>query len=179
MTRGVLYLIACAAGPTQYIDHGIREAQAEGWDTCLILTPSAARWWARRLPDLEQLTGHPVRSEYKLPGETDALPKADAMLVAPITSTSLNKWGAGIGDTLAIGLVSECVNMGVPVVVMPYFNQAQGAQPAVRRSIEALREQGVRYLDGADGYESHPPKNGDPQSFPWRRALAALPDARA
>lgn len=78
--------------------------------------------------ELEQLTGHPVRSRYRLPGERDALPKADAMLVAPLSCTTLNKWGNGISDTLAIGLVSEGVHMGVPTLAMPYFNQAQGAQ---------------------------------------------------
>ncbi|MYZ38323.1 MULTISPECIES: flavoprotein [unclassified Streptomyces] len=178
MTR-VLYLIACAAGPTQYIDEGVRQAQAAGWDVCLILTPSAARWWEPRMVELEELTGHPVRSQYKLPWQSDALPKADAMLVAPLSATSLNKWGAGIADTLAIGLVSEGVNMGVPVLAMPFFNRAQGAQPAVARSIADLRAQGVRYLDGPDGYESHPPKNGRPAAFPWGRALDAAAEAVA
>ncbi|KUF19676.1 flavoprotein [Streptomyces silvensis] len=173
----VLYLIACAAGPTQFVDAGVRRAQAAGWDTCLILTPSAATWWGERIGELEELTGHVVRAQYKLPGESDSLPKADAMLVAPLSSTSLNKWGAGVADTLALGLVSEGVHMGVPVAAMPYFNQAQGAQPAVSRSIAALREQGVRYLDGPDGYDPHPPKQGNPQAFPWDRALAALATA--
>jgi hypothetical protein len=173
MTR-VLYLIACAAGPTQYVDEGVRQAQARGWDACLVLTPSAARWWEPRMTELQELTGHPVRSQYKLPWESDALPKADAMLVAPLSVTSLNKWGAGIADTLALGLVSEGVNMGVLVTAMPYFNQAQGAQPAVARSIAALREQGVRYLDGPDGYEPHRPKHGDPELFPWAQALDAV-----
>jgi hypothetical protein len=173
MTR-VLYLLACAAGPTQYIDHGVRAAQAAGWDVCLILTPSGARWWEPRMDELVELTGHPVRSQYKLPWERDALPKADAMLVAPISVTSLNKWGAGISDTLLLGLVSEGVHMGVPVTVVPFFNQAQGAQPAVPASIARLRAQGVKYLDGPDGYQSHPPKQGQATEFPWRRAVAAL-----
>lgn len=173
MTR-VLYLIACAAGPTEYVDEGVGLAQARGWDTCLILTPSAARWWESRLGELEALTGHRVRSQYKLPGERDALPKADAMLVAPLSCTSLNKWGAGIADTLALGLVSEGVHLGVPVVAMPYFNQAQGSQPAVARSIADLRAQGVVLLDGPDGYESHPPKRGEPASFPWHLALDSV-----
>lgn len=173
MTR-VLYLIACAAGPTQHIDDGVRAAQAAGWDTCLVLTPSAARWWEGRMGELEELTGHPVRSRYKLPWEKDALPKADAMLVAPMSCTSLNKWGAGIADTLAIGLVSEGVHMGVPVAAMPYFNRAQGAQPAVARSVAALREQGVLMLDGPDGYQAHPPKQGNPSAFPWEKAVAAV-----
>ncbi|GHH70964.1 flavoprotein [Streptomyces sulfonofaciens] len=169
-----LYLIACAAGPTQYVDEGVRQAQARGWDVCLILTPSAARWWEPRTGELEALTGHPVRSQYKLPWESDVLPKADAMLVAPLSATSLNKWGAGIADTLALGLVTEGVHMGVPVIAMPYFNRSQGAQPAIARSIADLRAQGVRYLDGADGYEPHPPKNGDASAFPWVRALDAV-----
>ncbi|WP_018383701.1 flavoprotein [Wenjunlia vitaminophila] len=175
MTRA-LYLIACAAGPTEHIDTAVRKAQAAGWDTCLVLTPSAARWWADRLGDLEALTGHPVRSEYRMPWERDALPKADAMLVAPLSCSSLNKWGAGISDTLALGLVSEGVHLGVPVAAMPYFNQAQGAQPAVARSIAALREQRVRVLYGPDGYQPHPPKQGNPAAFPWATALAALSD---
>ncbi|MFJ8871110.1 flavoprotein [Streptomyces sp. NPDC102473] len=173
MTR-VLYLIACAAGPTEYVDEGVRQAQSRGWDVCLILTPSAARWWEPRLSELEALTGHRVRSQYKLPGEKDSLPKADAMLVAPLSCTSLNKWGNGIADTVALGLVSEGVHLGVPVAAMPYFNQAQGAQPAVARSIADLRAQGVVLLDGPDGYESHPPKQGNAKGFPWHLALAAV-----
>lgn len=174
MTTPVLYLIACAAGPTQYINDGVHAAQAGGWDVCLILTPPAAKWWEPRMQELVDLTGHPVRSRYKLPWEQDQLPKADVMLVAPMSCTTLNKWGAGISDTLAIGLPSEAVHMGVPVAAMPYFNQAQGAQPAVARSIAALREQGVLVLDGTDGYASHPPKQGDPKAYPWEKALAGV-----
>ncbi|AZK94235.1 MULTISPECIES: flavoprotein [Streptomyces] len=174
MTTRVLYLIACAAGPTQYIDDGVRAAQSSGWDVCLVLTPSAAHWWQERLTELSALTGHAVRSQYKRPGEGDSLPKADAMLVAPLSCTSLNKWGAGIADTLALGLVSEGVNMGLPVVAMPYFNQAQARQPAVARSVTDLRSQGVIYLDGAYGYRSHRPKHGDPKAFPWGKAMSAI-----
>lgn len=178
MTR-VLYLIACAAGPAQFVDDGVRAAQADGWDVCLILTPSAARWWEPRMRELTELTGHPVRSRYRSPGEPDVLPRADAMLVAPMSCTTLNKWGAGIADTLAIGLVSEAVHLGVPVVAMPYFNRAQAAQPVVARSVAALREQGVRVLYGPDGYEPHPPRQGDPRAYPWHVALGEVRRAAA
>ncbi|MER5951442.1 flavoprotein [Streptomyces sp. NPDC001904] len=131
----VLYLIACAAGPAQYLDDGVRLAPAAEWDVCLILTPSAASWWEPRMQELVDLTGHPVRSRYELPWE------------------------------------SEAVHMGTPVVAMPYFNQAQGAQPAVAVSVERLRKQGVVVLDGRDGYTPHPPNQGHPRAFPWERAL--------
>jgi Flavoprotein len=174
----VLYLIACAAGPAERVDHGVRAAQAAGWDTCLILSPTAARWWAGRIPDLQALTGHPVRSRYTVPGERGGLPPADAMLVAPLTTTSACRWAAGITDTLALGLPAEAVHMGVPVAAMPYWSTALGAQPAVPQAVATLREQGVRVLLGPNGYEPHPPRQGDPASYPWGRAVAALEERR-
>ncbi|NGO69178.1 flavoprotein [Streptomyces boncukensis] len=165
----VLYLIACAAGAARHIDTGIRQAQQDGWDVCLILTPSAARWHEQRLPELEELTGRPVRSQYKLPWEADALPPADAMLVAPMTTTSACKWAAGITDTVALGLPAEGVHIGVPVVAAPFWSTALGAQPAVNRAVETLREQGVRVVFGPG--EPHPPKQGDARGFAWQPAL--------
>ncbi|AXK34544.1 flavoprotein [Streptomyces armeniacus] len=175
MTKPVLYLIACAAGPARYVDLGVRRAQERGWDVCAVLTPSAARWWDVRLPELEELTGRTVRSRYKLPHEADALPKADAMVVAPLTTTSACKWAAGITDTVALGLPAEAVHLGVPVLAAPFWSTALGAQPAVNHAVEVLREQGVRveFLPG----EPHPPKQGDDAGFGWERLLDALHEA--
>ncbi|SFC43870.1 flavoprotein [Streptomyces aidingensis] len=170
----VLYLIACGAGPAQFVERGVLAAQAAGWDTCLVLTPTAASWWEGRLGELEKLTGHPVRHRYTKPGESGGLPKADAMLVAPLTTTSACKWAAGITDTVALGIPAEAVHLGVPVFVMPFWSTALGAQPAVARALATLREQGVRVLDGPDGYQPHPPKQGNGAAYPWPRAVAAL-----
>ncbi|NYI05657.1 flavoprotein [Allostreptomyces psammosilenae] len=166
----VLYLIACAAGPTRQVGDGVRAAQARGWDTCLVLSPSAARWHAGHIQELEELTGHPVRWEYKLPSQPDVLPKADAILVSPLSATSLNKWGAGIADTLAIGIPLEAVHLGVPVVVQPFFSTLLAAHPAVPRSVATLEEQGVRVV-WAPG-EPHPTKQALP--WPWELGLDAL-----
>ncbi|MBQ1158475.1 flavoprotein [Streptomyces sp. A73] len=172
MTQPVLYLIACAAGPAQHIDDGVRAAQAAGWDTCLILSPTAATWWEPREAELEALTGHPVRHRYTLPGESGGLPKADAMLVAPLTTTSACKWATGITDTAALGIPAEAVHLGVPVVAAPFWSTALGAQPAVGRAVATLRQQGVR-VEFAPG-EPHWPKQGDGASFPWERLLGAV-----
>ncbi|WP_431983006.1 flavoprotein [Streptomyces qinglanensis] len=172
MTRPVLYLIACAAGPAQYIDDGVRAAQDAGWDTCLILSPTAARWWEPRVAELETLTGHPVRHRYTLPSESGGLPKADAMLVAPLTTTSACRWAAGITDTVALGIPAEAVHLGVPVVAAPFWSTALGAQPAVGRAVATLREQGVQVVF-ADG-EPHLPKRGDGSAFPWGELLRPL-----
>lgn len=163
----VLYLIACAAPPALRIRTGIEKAQRAGWDVCLVLTPSAARWLGDEMPDLAALTGRPVRTAYKLPQEADVFPPPDAVLVAPATFNTINKWAQGIADTLALGLITEAIGLHLPVVALPHVNQAQAANPALHRSVEFLRANGVTVL--------HEPEHGDADAFPWDTALTTLP----
>lgn len=184
-TPRTLYLIACAAPPARYLTIPIRAAQARGWDVCLTLTPSAYRWASQdpqgdfTLDELRELTGRVVRHEYKLPSQADAFPDPDAFLVAPLTSNTLNKWAAGISDTLALGLITEGIGLGLPIVALPHFNDAQARHPAVGRSVAELRAAGVTVLLGdgdAPGFMPHKPRHGDVHSYPWELALDALPD---
>ena len=170
--RGVLYVIVCAAPPALDVGRFLPSAQGRGWDTCLVATPRAARWLD--LAELEALTGHPVRSDYKLPHEPDVLPAADAMVLAPATFNTLNKWAAGISDTLALGLVCEAIGLGLPLVAVPYLNAAQARHPALPRSVATLRAAGVRVLFGPEVLTLHHPGNGDSAAFPWRRLLDEL-----
>ena len=180
MTTRTLYLIACAAPPARRISVGIRAAQAAGWDVCLVLTPSAHRWAVEdavgELDELQALTGHPVRHSYKLPSEDDVLPAPDVLLAAPLTSNSLTKWAAGISDTLALGLLTEGIGLGLPIVALPHWNIAQGRHPAVARSVAELRGAGVNVLLGGDGFHPHEPRHGNVDAYPWAAAVAALPD---
>ncbi|WP_405882585.1 flavoprotein [Streptomyces sp. NBC_01384] len=175
MTK-ILYLISCAAPPAQAVATGIRKAQAVGWDVCLVLTPSAHRWLENDLHAFRELTGHPVRHQYKLPDESDVLPAPDAILVAPATLNTLTKWADGHADTLALGLVTEAIGLQLPLVALPYLNQAQAAHPALGRSVSVLRECGVTVLLGEGGFIPHVPKHGDLDAYPWDAALAALPE---
>lgn len=178
MTR-TLYLISCAAPPSRNVAAGVRAAQSAGWDVCLTLTPAAYRWaledGEREIDALQALTGHPVRHQYKLPSESDVFPPPDAILVAPATFNTLNKWAAGIADTLALGLVTEAIGLGLPVVALPYLNRAQAAHPVLGRSVAFLRDCGVTVLLGEGGFVPHEPKRGNVDAYPWRLALGALP----
>ncbi|MBF6048394.1 flavoprotein [Streptomyces sp. NRRL B-1677] len=179
-TTRTLYLIACAAPPARRLDVPIRAAQEAGWDVCAILTPSAYRW-AREDADgeieaLESLTGHPVRWQYKLPSQADVLPAPDAILAAPLTSNSLNKWALGISDTLALGLLTEGIGLGLPIVALPHWNDAQGRHPAAQGSVEILRAAGVTVLLGGErGFVPHKPRQGTLDAYPWDAAIDALP----
>ncbi len=173
-TSGVLYVVACAAGPARDVGVLDDQAQAEGWDVCCILTPSARHFVDAAA--LETRTGHPVRSEYKKPDEPDVLPPSDAIIVAPASFNTIDKWAAGISDTLALGLITEAIGKGLPIVTIPAVNAAQTQHPVWERSVATLRAAGVRVLHGDEVYAIHPPGEGAQylHVFPWHRALAAL-----
>jgi phosphopantothenoylcysteine synthetase/decarboxylase len=173
MNSKVMYIIACAAPPTRDIAKFVKMTQRAGWDTCLVVTPSAIRFFS--VPELCELTGHTVRSDYKAPGDPDVLPDPDAIIVAPATVNTINKWAAGICDTLALGLLVEAIGKKLPVTALPFTNYAQAAHPAFEDNIEKLRSWGVRVLYGPDVYRLHAPGTGGQYVgiFPWHLALEA------
>jgi hypothetical protein len=62
--------------------------------------------------------------------------------------------------------------MGLPVIVLPYVNAALASRAPFRRSVESLRDEGVRILLGPGAVEPHQPRSGiDPSQFPWHLAL--------
>ncbi|PZT73852.1 MULTISPECIES: flavoprotein [unclassified Streptomyces] len=174
MTTPTLYLFSSAAPPVFDVARVIEEAQADGWDVCLGLTPTAARWLADSLDGLAALTGHPVRWDYRLPGQPDVWPKPDAVIVAPATFNTINQWALGITDKWLVGVVAEGIGKGIPMVMMPCVNRAYVAHPQFERSIDALRSAGVRVLYGEGGFIPNEPGQGNPATYPWRAALDAV-----
>jgi phosphopantothenoylcysteine synthetase/decarboxylase len=175
--RRVLYAVACGGRPAGDLPAFVQEAQASGWEVCVIATPSALKFMD--LDRLAQLTGHVVRYDYKQPEEPDVLPPADAMVVAPATFNTINKWAAGISDTLALGLLNEAVGLGLPVVAVPFPNIALAQHPAFRRSLADLEALGVRLVFDPDTYPLPTPNLGPASRdlFPWqalREELAKL-----
>jgi phosphopantothenoylcysteine decarboxylase len=162
----VLYLIVCAAPPAQQIHERIPTLQEAGWDVCIIATPQAVRWIDSK--QLEALTGHMVRTDYKLPGEADPLPKANAILAMPATFNTINKCAQGIGDTLVTSLLCECIGRGTPpIVVVPCLKMDLVRHPAFSKSIALLKECGVTVLHEPERYPS-------PLMVPWEEIFATL-----
>jgi phosphopantothenoylcysteine decarboxylase len=178
VSRGVLYVIVCAAPPAREVGTLITAAQQDGWTVCLLVTPAAVRFMDTGA--LGVLTGYPVRSEYKNPGDPDVLPDPDAVIVAPATVNTVNKWAAGICDTLALGILVEAIGKRLPIVALPSSNQAHAAHPAFAENIGKLRSWGVSVLFGPGMHGHGEPgtdKNG-PDQFPWSATLDALGVAR-
>lgn len=170
----VLYVIACAAPPAREVARLIEPAQEVGWDVCLLVTPSATRFIDSAA--MERKTGHPVRSNYKEPGTEDVLPPPDAIIVAPATLNTINKWACGICDTLALGILVEAIGKRLPVVALPFTNSAHAAHPAFEENIKKLRSWGVRVLYGSDVYPLHEPGTGSQHLdiYPWALTLETL-----
>jgi phosphopantothenoylcysteine synthetase/decarboxylase len=170
----VLYILVCGSPMARDVGILVGHAQQDGWDVCVITTPDGRKFVD--VAALQAQTGHPVRSYYKNPGDSDVLPEADAMIVAPATVNTVNKWAAGITDTLVLGLLVEGYGYGVPTAVVPYTNKVMALHPALHESLAKLRDWGVHVLYGDEVCRfGNPGENGRYRSqFPWRRALQAV-----
>jgi phosphopantothenoylcysteine synthetase/decarboxylase len=166
----VMSIIVCGAGPASAISTLVRLAHDRGWTVQVVATPAALDFFDPA--DIEKLTGSPVRSQYRKPGEPRSR-DADAIIVAPATYNTINKWANGISDTYALGILAETTGLGVPIVVLPFVNSALAGRTPFRRSLESLRAEGVRILLGPGGVQPHEPHTGGAlvDSYPWQLAL--------
>lgn len=140
-----VYVVASGAPPVVELADLIALLQKRGWTVGVILTPTAATWIDAQ--ELATSTGCVVRSAARLPSEDDPLPKADAVLAAPLTFNSLNKWAAGFADTVAVGLLCEMLGAGVPILAAPCVKDLLRRHPAYGDSIKRLGDAGVRFVD--------------------------------
>jgi phosphopantothenoylcysteine decarboxylase len=139
-----LYMIGAAAPPVRQLDQACELAIDHGWQPCVILTPTAAEWIG--VERLSAITGVPVRVNPRRPDEQDPLPSADAILAAPLTFNTINKWAGGISDTLALGLLNELLVDGPPIVAAPCAKAALQVHPAYPASVRLLKDAGVHFL---------------------------------
>lgn len=170
----VLYIIACGSPAAHRVGVLVGLAQRDGWDVCVVTSPDGRKFVD--VPALAAQTGHPVRSTFKSPGDPDVLPDADAIVVAPATVNTINKWAAGIADTLPLGLILEGQAKGLPIVALPYTNAVMARHPAFRESLDRLRGWGITVI--FNDQVVHLPQAGEIEpgldDIPWQLTLTAL-----
>jgi phosphopantothenoylcysteine synthetase/decarboxylase len=164
-----LYLVVSGAPAPEGIPELVRKCQKAGWRVLVFSTVVGSRFIDPA--ELEQITGEPVRWEYRMPGTGKGVPPADAVLACPLSFNSVNKFAHGHADNFAIGLLCEMTGYGVPVIVVPHCKPQLASHVAFSASLEALRAMGVKVLFDADApYERRLPL--------WRDVVAALPVAQ-
>jgi phosphopantothenoylcysteine synthetase/decarboxylase len=140
-TGDVVYLVVCAAPPARQAAEVVELLRGAGWRSCVVVTPAALAWVdAGRL---ERASGHPVRSRFRGPDDPQFAPRADALIVAPASFNTINRWAAGLNDSLALGLANEALGAGVPVAAVPRVGPELGSHPAYEPSLDVLRRAGV------------------------------------
>ncbi|MCX5041045.1 flavoprotein [Streptomyces coelicoflavus] len=168
--RPFLYVVVCAAGVAEDVGRLIDAALKRGWEAGVIATPVAMGGFFD-VADAEARTGRPVRSAWRTPGDPRPFPAPDAVVVAPATFNTVNKWAAGLADTLAVATLCEASGLGVPVAVLPCVADALAAHPAYGESLARLRGMGVRF---GDPYTGEAGEGGGRPGFGWERALDLL-----
>lgn len=163
----MLHLVICAAPPVRRIRELVVLIQREDWAVCVIPSPTAAKWID--ISSLERQTGYPVRFEARRTDQQTVLPDADALVVAPATFNTINKWANGISDTFALGVLNEALGFNIPAVVSPYVNPSLAAHPAFSRSLEVLRACGVVLTPTAAIQTA-----SDDEPFRWNAVIDAM-----
>lgn len=161
----VLYLVVCAAPAASNVQAFVSLAQGAAWRVFVIATPDGLAFL--NLPAVEKITGDPVRSAYRMPNDPKALPPADAVVVAPATFNTINKWATGIADNFAVALLCELAGFGVPTIAVPLLKDALARHPVFPRNLDTLRAMGVRVLFDPDA-----PR--DRRMPSWSRIMAEL-----
>ncbi|GGO01957.1 flavoprotein [Micromonospora parathelypteridis] len=167
--RPVLYLVVCAGGPAEHIDELVDLLLADGWQVCMIISPTAALWLDRAA--LQDKTGYPVRVEWRMPGDPEPHPPADMVVAAPVTFNTVTKWALGINDTLALGVLNESLGAGLPILAFPHVKAELAAHPAYAGHMAVLRTAGVVVADGIPLNAAHAPDR-------WGVVIEALRSAR-
>jgi phosphopantothenoylcysteine synthetase/decarboxylase len=142
--RPALYVIGASAPPVRQLADACRLAIDAGWKPYVTLTPTAAEWVD--LAELRTVSGQSIRVQPRRPGESDPFPPADAVLAAPLTFNTINKWACGINDTVALGLLNELLSSDLPIVAVPCVKTALRAHPAYAANLHLLEDAGVQFL---------------------------------
>jgi phosphopantothenoylcysteine decarboxylase len=126
-----------------------RALHDDGWSVHVVVTPAAVDWVDRDA--VENVTGMPPASDYRSPGQPKRGPRAKAVVVAPLTFNTLNKWAAGSSDNYALGLLNEALGAGEPIIGVPMINERLWGHPALSPSVDVLVSAGVALLDPRTG----------------------------
>ncbi len=129
----------------------LREVQRKGSEVKVVMTPSAAKFVApltfstlsNNQVFVDMFSNEGVSIQHVNLGLW-----ADAMLVAPITASTVAKLAHGIADNL---LTSIALALRAPVVIAPAMDVDMYLHPATSNNISKLKEQGVFVIEPREG----------------------------
>lgn len=172
MSRGVLYVVVCAAGATRLVPSTLLPMATErGWDVHVLATERAVSTFAESMGEIEAATDRPVRTDFHTTVGY-SLPDPDAVLIAPASYNTITKLALGIADTYVLTRLTEQIGRDIPIAVGPYINVKFARHPTFESNLDLLRSWGLRIVIGPD--EPHESADGAAKTFPWAGLLDAV-----
>jgi phosphopantothenoylcysteine synthetase/decarboxylase len=84
--------------------------------------------------------------------------RPDAVVAVPATFNTLNKWAAGINDSLVLGVLNDALGLGTPILVVPMVAERLTVHPAWPRTLAVLTAAGVELADPTTGERTLSPR---------------------
>lgn len=161
-------VVASATGGVEQLRESlIAPLLDRGHQVALTLTPTAAEWIASaERSELERITGLPVRSQPRRPGEPRPHPPIDVLVAAPASANTVAKLALGIGDNQALSVLSEGLG-STPMVVFPRVNAAHARHPRGPVTWRRCGAQVSHSLNGGRGPPTGGICPGTAFSAPW------------
>lgn len=123
-----------------------------GAEVQVVMTPAAKEFISP--VTLSSLSGKPVVSEFftantgEWHSHVDLGLWADAMVIAPLTASTMGKMASGVADNM---LVTSYLSTRAKVFVAPAMDLDMWKHPTSRRNLDVLRTDGVEIIEPEDG----------------------------
>ncbi len=133
----------------------VRLLTKDGADVQVVMTDAACRFITPAT--MQALSGKPVFVDMWGAGVDDGMPHieltrgCDLVLVAPATADFLAKLAHGLADDLLSAL---CLARDCPLIVAPAMNRQMWENPATRRNMLQLREDGIGIVGPDSGEQA-------------------------
>jgi phosphopantothenoylcysteine decarboxylase/phosphopantothenate--cysteine ligase len=130
----------------------LRRLTEQGAEVRVVMTKNATRFISPLT--FAALSGKPVLCdefqdwEQNSIGHMDVASHQDLALIAPATANVIGKVAAGIADD---ALTTTLMAVECPVVMAPAMNDRMYRNPVLRKNIQFLKEQGVRFIEPGTG----------------------------
>lgn len=73
--------------------------------------------------------------------------RPDAVICCPATFNTLNKWAAGINDSLALGVLNDAIGLRTPVLAVPMVAERLTRHPAWPATLAFLSNANIAIMD--------------------------------
>lgn len=127
-------------------------------ETTVAMTPSATRFVTPLT--FQALSGRPVftsqwdQFDQADPQHVRLADGLDAVLVAPCTMNTVARLAAGFADDAVTSIIAAVDRSRTPVLVAPSMNAEMWNQPATRRNLDQLRQDGFQIIEPAEGWQA-------------------------